>query len=228
MEANRAGLDDDGIIIPHNRLGSKNENIAFGAVAAFSLARFSPLLGGPEVRDVLPEPVDVFNHIGNLSVSFVLANHMAHSYWGTGLKLAAPERFKRQRNVIAAVIGGIALAANAYAEKYGYGPVSTPDPLDFVYGCIGGYLGYKVGLPRYIRPDLVNEIVENSPEDSRSRKVVLNLKEEKAERIAGAKANRAKAPSSKLRPNDSSVPKKGGGKKKKVRKQQRQSRQRNR
>lgn len=228
MQESQPVKSDDGLINPNHYLGSIKENMTYGAVLALSLARSSPLMGGPETRDVLPEPVDIINHIGNLSISFVLANHLSHSYWGKRQSLATPESYKRQRKIIAATIGGVAIAANAYAEKYGYGPISTPDPLDFVYGCIGGYLAYKVGLPRYAQPEVLDFIEQDYPEDSPLRQRINNLREEKAE-LAILKSKGSK-PAKNIASNGPAQTrnKNRGDKKKSSRKQQRQSRQRNR
>lgn len=217
----------DGLMIPKRLMGTRAENIAWGAILAVSAARYSPMIGGPETRNALPEPVDIANHIGNLSISFCLANEMARHYWGKMAALKTPEAFAASKKRIAIGVGALAVTANAFAETFGYGPASTPDTLDFVYGCLGAYIGYKVRSPHYLEPETVDYIDEHVPEEDSLRKLITRLRTDRSERRAQAAAGR-KAAQSEAKATKPAA-KNGGGKKKKTsRKQQRQARKRNR
>jgi hypothetical protein len=123
-----------------------------------------------DVRGHLPNVIDAPNHIGNTAMTFVFMERMATAYWGKAPEALTPEAYNKRRRFVAATVGALTIAANVFAEKIGYGPGSTPDILDFAYGCLGGWLAYKVAKPTYVAPERVAEILATEPEDSRLRK----------------------------------------------------------
>lgn len=212
----------EGVIIPRGYVETGAQKIAMTAMLALSFSRFSPFIFDVETRDRLPEPLDIVDHIGNASVSYVLADIMSHSFWQHNWKLATPEEMESRRKTIGIIVGLGVVAANVYAEKVGWSTFNTYDPIDFVYGCLGGYLGYKLARPRYVAPETVNRIEENSPDSPFARSVKW-LREREAltyRRVSSPKHTETRQPS-----KDKSS---GSHRRKAARKQQRQSRKRNR
>jgi hypothetical protein len=147
---------DEGLIlpVPHFKQSDTKWLVPFGVV---SLSRiFAQIHPSLDTRNILPEPVDLPNHVGNAAVTFVLLERVANGYWGKEPEVATPQQFEASRKRFAVAIGVLTVISNVVAEKVGYGPTSTPDLLDFVYGCIGGALAYKAKRPDYLSPSDVN------------------------------------------------------------------------
>ncbi len=134
---------------------------------ALSALRVPEAFGfGPSTRDRLPEPFDAVDHVGNTALTFVLMDRVAKGIMGDSLQAMTEGEFKKRRRVLAGTVGALTVLANVFAEKVGYGPSSTPDYLDFVYGLAGGALAYKVRRGNYISPEDVDILRhENEPDD---------------------------------------------------------------
>lgn len=149
IELPRAGI---------NKLTPKQMGfVAF--VTAVSLAR----VVSPSIRDVLPEPIDAPDHIGNFGPTMAIALHFSDGFWKKSKAQAmTPAEHHRRRRIYAGVVGVMTVAANVVAEKFGYGPISTPDEIDFVYGCLGGFAAYRLMRPDYIKPEDVATAYKHS------------------------------------------------------------------
>lgn len=113
------------------------------------------------IRDYLPEPFDVPDHIGNLGgLSLVLLPFMRGYMRGGHERATTREIFDRETKRTAIMMGGLVVAANVVGEVVGYGPTSTPDPLDFVYGLAGGYLLYRNLKPEFMPESEVDTIID--------------------------------------------------------------------
>lgn len=100
-------------------------------------------------RDILPDPFDLPNYAGNFSVTTVLAVATMSAMQDEGRPLSK-EQFQRERKVRAAAVGALAVGANAFAELVGYGPMSTPDPFDFIHGVGAAALVYQGMKPGFL------------------------------------------------------------------------------
>lgn len=128
-----------------------------------------------QTRGILPDPFDLPNYAGNFSITTVLAVSAMTGMQDTGRALSQ-EQFKRERRTRAAVVGGIAIGANALAELVGYGPASTPDPYDFIHGVGAAALVYQGMKPDFM-PSREIESYKKTLKD-RSKKEGLNTKQE--------------------------------------------------
>lgn len=178
MEQIQEDTPEEGVVIPRGFLGTRRQLIAAGVISAISVTRFSPYIFDVEARDRIREPFDVVDHIGNLSVTYALTSVLAVQYWGNRWRLQSPEEFGRRRRIMAALGATVAVAANFYAEKFGYGEFSTPDSWDVVYGLAGGYIGWKTEEARYASPAIVRDIEHHAP-DSAFANEVRRLRKEK-------------------------------------------------
>jgi len=160
----------------HNNINAKNnsssEGITLGeqtgaysrkAIASFSVMALVCASRVPEafgvdfsVRDHLPEPIDIPDHIGNMGMTANIIGLLSHLYWNKKNQLETDENFDKRRKKLALTAGVITVAANVFAEKIGYGPTSTPDTLDFVYGIAGGAIAYSVSKPKHFNSDFVH------------------------------------------------------------------------
>lgn len=146
--------------------------IAMGVVSA------TRALGGAyeqlDTKNILPEPFDVPDHIGNTAVSFILLTRFANMYWGKDLQPATLEKYEHKRKMFAGYMGGLAVAANLFAETVGYGQISTPDPIDFVYGCAATFLAYKAKKPSFVPPTFIERIRQSEDEKDEKLKSYLD------------------------------------------------------
>jgi hypothetical protein len=140
-------------------------------LAALTATRI-PEAFGIDFRDKVPEPFDVIDHVGNTALTFVIVDTMASGYMGKNPEAMTPKEYERKRRFLAAGVGLTTVALNVLAEKVGYGPTSTPDYLDFIYGCLGGVLAYKIRKPNYISPAEVDVIRETEGPNESLRKFV--------------------------------------------------------
>lgn len=150
---------NQGVIMPLGGGMRKIDALWMAPLAVTSAVRAGTLLheSVPDIRDKLPEPFDVPDHIGNTAVTIFLISVALNEVWGKSPRLATPEKFKQVKNVAAVAAGTIAVGANVVAENVGYGPKSTSDPIDFAYGVLGGYLAYRLTKPGYLTPAEVKE-----------------------------------------------------------------------
>lgn len=147
--------------IPEVSRFSGTEIAITASIAAVCAARII----SPNIKNVLPEPVDVPDHIGNLGPTFGYASVFAQGFWkNKGREMyAEPERqSNRDKKAFAAILGVVVVGVNVAAEKIGFGSISTPDYLDFAYGCAGGYLAYRFSVPKTISAEDVSEIYKHS------------------------------------------------------------------
>ena len=133
------------------------------AVWAVTLAAVSrvPAFVNPDTdfntRDLLPEPIDIGDHVGNTALTLALTAHFANAYWGRGKQyLETDEEFERKKKVFTAAVGVGTVLANTLGELVGYGSVSTPDAVDFAYGLAGGLLAYKATMPQRVDAETVS------------------------------------------------------------------------
>ncbi len=126
-----------------------------GAMLVASGTRIASVVSELEFRNILPEPLDLPDHVGNTAVTFAFLSYFANGFWGKELEAVSPENFERRRKGYALAMGSLTVAANVFAETIGYGKASTPDILDFAYGCLGGWLTYKAKKPDYLDPEVV-------------------------------------------------------------------------
>lgn len=128
-----------------------------------------------ELRGMLPDPVDVPNHIANAAVTAGLIFMWSRGYYGEEQQPMPKEEYNRVTKRMAYAAGTIAVAANTFGELIGYGGISTPDAYDFAYGLAGGYLGYRWSKPHFTSAEKVQYIKSNFPEDHPSRRRVMEL-----------------------------------------------------
>lgn len=177
VESSPAESEELGIYIPvakhsWNRLATPIITVT----ALVAAARFPSYLGyGPSIRDRLPEPIDMPDHVGNMALTFTILDTAAKTYFGRERNALTEEEYKRKTRKAAIGIGALAVAANVFAEKVGYGSVSTPDNLDFVYGLFGGALAYYANKPRFVSPETTQYILENPNTKDEVKKEVGKL-----------------------------------------------------
>lgn len=107
------------------------------------------------IRDYLPEPFDVPDHIGNVVGTVAVTALFMHGFRRGERKnedypATTDLAHKRTRRALAGITAVIAVAANTLAETVGYGSGSTSDPIDFAYGVAAGYLAYKSEATNFV------------------------------------------------------------------------------
>ncbi|HEX5797878.1 MAG TPA: hypothetical protein VFX79_00850, partial [Candidatus Saccharimonadales bacterium] len=108
-------------------------------------------------RDLLPEPLDIGDHIGNTALTFALTMHFANAYWGRSKQyLETDKEFEKKRKFFTVAVGAGTLVANTLGELVGYGSISTPDAVDFAYGLAGGLFAYKATMPHRVDAETVS------------------------------------------------------------------------
>lgn len=158
-KSNKTASSDYGILLPEKSFKNSLLPIIIGATA-ISLARIPGAFNESlSIRNRVPEPFDVPDHIGNFILTFGFIAHFVHSASVDKPTAIELETYKKKRKLVAIVAGTISIAANIYAEKIGYGSFSTQDPLDFAYGLMGGALAYYSAQEKYISGEEVDEMM---------------------------------------------------------------------
>lgn len=105
------------------------------------------------LRNVLPEPVDYFDHVGNFAFSWYAAARVVRAsarVLHARMPSVDPEQI-RKRAVSVAVATGVLL--NAIVESKIGAPLLTSDPVDFAYGVGGAVFGaMNTDLSEFGRP----------------------------------------------------------------------------
>lgn len=159
-----------------------------GAIVLVAASRVPEALGVVDfsVRDHLPEPVDIPDHIGNMAPTAAIIWHFSHGYWNKKNQLETDENFEKRRKILALAAGVITVAANVFAETIGYGPASTPDTLDFAYGIAGGAIAYSVSKPKHFNSDVVHFIETTEFSDGTNQKLwqdeLYNLRKQRGDK----------------------------------------------
>lgn len=154
-----------GVAFPQHTWGNHTMPIILG-LAAISATRLSGMINESlSTRDLLPEPFDIPDHAGNLGLTFIIADQIAKKAHGTEPIACTEEELARTQKKLAIVLGVVSVAANIFAEKVGYGSTSTPDPIDFAYGLMGGVLAFYARKPNFLDKGTVNTLLEFEEED---------------------------------------------------------------
>lgn len=128
---------------------------------AIGVARFPEALNPDlSIRNFLPEPIDVPDHIGNVAAmgTFVFAAFRGWLRASDG-HAKTREWFNKDLRRTQIFIGSVTLAANAFGELVGYGSYSTPDPLDAAYGLAGGYIFYRACKPEFLPETEIDRVL---------------------------------------------------------------------
>lgn len=164
--------NNEGLTLPA-RLMDATQAKVFGLMVLASSTRAGSKFGIVETRGQIPEPFDIVNHSGNLTVTYAVATAASKMFWSNKKpRLEAPEDFSKRRRILAGGVAAGAIALNSYAELVGYGSASTPDTIDFAYGMLGAYVGYKVVRPKYITPETIAYVDSIASEEAESKGVV--------------------------------------------------------
>lgn len=140
----------------------------------------------PNLRNYLPEPFDFPDHIANMGGTLWLTTAAARVYWRNKEALETPAESKRKIKRFAALIGGLAVAAN-FVGEYLPDPNSTSDHLDFIYGLLGGYIAYQTQKPTILSPKQVDaiedmELNSDNPDHTDLLKTQKKIEKAKADR----------------------------------------------
>src|SRR5688572_5346568 len=95
-----------GMTMPYRMFDAKNriQSVAMWALLGLSIARAPQTLGADiNVRDHVPEPFDVLDHVGNSAVTFALLTHFSHGFWSKEkeAKLQTPDEYESKRKAFA-------------------------------------------------------------------------------------------------------------------------------
>lgn len=176
-----------GIIVPVN--GMRGRYVpGVVAMASVSAARLVEYFSDYKVRDWLPEPLDVPDHVGNSSLTFTMTSILVAGFYGRRMEAVTDEDAIRRRGVVIAAAGVLAVGANAFGELIGYGSASTPDALDFAYGILGGALGYAATRPRHLDANTTNEVYESTENDN-TRRLIDRLRAKRTGNISSDSKN---------------------------------------
>lgn len=163
--------DELGLSIPSEMPWNKNTLPWIIGMASVAISRGSDkFLGLPSVRDRLPEPLDLPDHIGNTGMTFAILYPFLASFNGTfdkknGMTAQTKNEYKHRRAITIATAGTLSVAANVFAETVGYGSISTPDITDFFYGLLGGVLAYQATKRSYISPEDLSATMQTENPD---------------------------------------------------------------
>lgn len=148
-------------------VGNDRYSNTLKALAVVALARapgfFNPDLS---IRDYIPEPFDVPDHIGNIAGMCLFAFPFIRGWQKASHETATTrEWYEKDVRKTAKMIGAVAILANLGGELIGYGGLSTPDPIDFAYGLAGGYIYYKASKPKFLPEKDIDEIAQYDTDD---------------------------------------------------------------
>lgn len=109
----------------------------------YGLAFIRLLPFGHNLRDVLPEPIDIMDHVSNLvlsiSIAYFLTLVIAKGLYA--LKIKSVQALFVARAVALPVIIGINALFETQAGTQIVGTTSTPDIIDLAYGSVGAIFG---------------------------------------------------------------------------------------
>lgn len=150
-------------VYPGTSLGDKATKGILAVTLASAPARFisysSGLHLGDEVAKYIPDIINPIYHSGNSGVTAVLLGIFLNQYRKKEQGIMTAEGFIKN-NKTAAIIAGLGgISLNAIGEVVGYGPRSTADKYDFLWGMLGAYAAFQMTIPGV-------EIVDKSTEST--------------------------------------------------------------
>lgn len=161
-----------GVTLPQRPWSLSTTPIITGMALA-SVSRIGGMINDSwDVRNHLPEPFDIPDHVGNAAVTFLLMDKVITGIHGKEPQALTEDERHRILRRTAVAVGTLSIAANVVGEVIGYGPGSTPDAVDFAYGLMGGVLAYYAKKPGYVPSETVNAIARTTPPNDSSMKVI--------------------------------------------------------
>jgi hypothetical protein len=165
--------------------------IATLAVVALATTRQESLITTIDLRDSLPEPWDVSDHIANAMWTVGLVGTTLHyashrmaarndtttRASGYAFEVNTREKYAERKQKLAITAATLAIGLNLFAENRAFlDGATTGDSTDFVYGLVGGLLAYATTKPRFLDPDTSNELITSLPNEHRLKQHYLGAR----------------------------------------------------
>lgn len=129
---------------PYKKIGADDIDVIIGVLWLLAVVRLLPF--GQQLRGILPEPFDVFDHVSNLVLSISMSYYLTliSAKLLHGMKINPQRALIAARSIVMPSMIGLNLLFETQSGRELIGSSSTPDGIDFAYGAIGTVLGVLI------------------------------------------------------------------------------------